>query len=91
MFYHHLHCSLLNFFVNILLLCQSFRKDSVGKVDEGRKKVYTTYFAEGAHSMDNTGEQSEADFPLYVQLFEDYFTWKASALPGRVREQDIQL
>ncbi len=41
--------------------------------------------------MDNTGELSEADFPLYVRLFEDFFTWKANALPGRARERDIQL
>jgi hypothetical protein len=55
------------------------------------KKVHSTFFAEGAHSLDSTGEQSEADFPLYVQLFEDYFTWKASSLPGCVRERDIHL
>ncbi len=53
--------------------------------------MYSTFFAEGAHSLDSTGEQSEADFPLYVQLFEDFFTWKASSLPGHVREWGIHL
>jgi hypothetical protein len=24
-------------------------------------------------------------------LFEDFFSWKANALPGRARERDIQL
>jgi hypothetical protein len=61
------------------------------KLTKAEKKVYSTYFAEGAHSIDNTGEQSEADFPLYVRLFEDFFTWKASSLPGHTRERDIQL
>jgi hypothetical protein len=55
------------------------------------KKVFTTFFSEGAHSLDSTGEQSEADFPLYVQLFEDYFTWKASSIPGHARDWDIHL
>jgi hypothetical protein len=53
--------------------------------------VYSTFFAEDAHSLDSTGEQSEADFPLCIQLFEDCFTRKASALPGYVREWDIHL
>ena len=61
------------------------------KLTKAEKKVYNTYFAEGAHSLDDSGGQSEADFPLYVQLFEDFFSWKANALPGRARERDIQL
>jgi hypothetical protein len=45
-------------------------------------KVSNTFFAEGAHNLDNIGEQSEADFPLYVRLFEVFFPWNANALPG---------
>ncbi len=61
------------------------------KLTKTEKKVYNTYFAEGAHSSDDSGGQSEANFPLYVRLFEDFFSWKANALPGRARERDIQL
>ncbi len=61
------------------------------KLTKAEKKVLNTFFVEGAHSLDNTREQSEAYFPSHVRLFEDFFTWRANALPGRVREQDIQL
>jgi hypothetical protein len=58
---------------------------------KAKKRASNTVFAEGEQSLDNTGEQSEADFPLYVQLFEDFFTWKANALPDHARERDTQL
>jgi hypothetical protein len=49
----------------------SYAKVSERAVAEALTKaeMHTTFFAEGAHSLDNTGEQSEADFPLYVQIF----------------------
>lgn len=49
----------------ILQSCKSFREDLSRKVDvmKAEKKVSDTFFAEGVHILDNTGEQSEGDFP----------------------------
>ena len=43
------------------------------------------------HSSDTTGAQSESDWPLYAQLFGEFFAWKATNLPTRGRDRDIHL
>jgi hypothetical protein len=43
------------------------------------------------HSSDTTGAQSESDWPLYDQLFGEFFAWKATNLPTPGHDRDIHL
>jgi hypothetical protein len=62
--YYFLYSLLILFarsFFIFTIVCERILAEKLMKAE---KKVYSTFFAEGAHSLDSTGEQSEADFPF---------------------------
>jgi hypothetical protein len=46
------------------------------KLAKAEKKTQETYFAEGVHSSDPTGAESEDSIPRFARLYDEFFIWK---------------
>ena len=48
------------------------------KLGKAEKKTHDMYFADGVHSSDPTGAESEDSIPNFARLYEAFFIWKAN-------------
>ena len=48
------------------------------RLAKAEKKAHDMYFADGVHSCDPTGVESEDSIPNFVKLYEEFFIWKAN-------------
>jgi hypothetical protein len=46
------------------------------KLAKAENKTQEMYFAEGVHSSDPTGAESEDSIPRFARLYEEFFIWK---------------